>query len=86
LEFIILAKSAFYIIGLFNAYPVFPSADFLKVPKSPSRALKAPFVQTISLPNYPPGANYLRFNLLTLQTSTPGIFLKAFVNFAFVLL
>jgi len=81
-----LAKSGFYIIGLFKVYPVFSSAPFLKVPKSPSRALKAPLVHTISLPNYPPGANYLRFNLLTLQTSTPGIFLKALANLALVLL
>lgn len=39
----------------------------------------------MNLPNDPPGANYNKFNLLTWHTSTPGTFLKAYLNLAFSL-
>lgn len=66
-------------------YPFFYYPTLEWVPKILSNALKADEVQIQNLPNYPPGASYDKFNLLTLQVSTPGMFLKAFTKLLFSL-
>lgn len=45
--------------------------------------MKALYVHMQNLPNYPPGAKVFKLSLLTLATSTPGIFLKALINLTF---
>jgi len=73
----ILAISAFDNTVLCKWYPAFSYDGTLYEPKILSSALNAPAVQIMNLPRVPPGANYLKFNLWTLQISTPGTFLTA---------
>jgi len=76
-ELMILAISAWPKTVLCKWYPLFSVDGLLYEPKTLSNALNAEFVQIMNLPNVPPGANYLKFNLWTLQISTPGRFLTA---------
>jgi len=76
-ELMILAISAWPKTVLCKWYPLFSDDGFLYDPNTWSKALNADYVQIMNLPKVPPGANILKFNLWTLQTSTPGIFLTA---------
>jgi len=76
-ELIIFAISACPNTVLCKWYPFFSFDGTLYEPNTLSRAANAEAVQIMNLPNVPPGANYLKFNLCTLQISTPGRFLTA---------
>ena len=61
-------------------YPFFSTPGLVLFPKIEFNFSKAPLVQITNLPKCPPGQSCNKLSLSTSQTSTPGIFLAAFLT------